>query len=140
MRYRLTPAQRIVPFAVAGVIVMVALQAIYLSTEGKIYPAEAGETILLGIVAGAANLVFSREYGITLNRDEVVIHGSTPRRVPRSEITAVDIEKVLGQHTVVLIESAGRRTRLRAPIGLLDPSFARKAAYIADWSKASSDQ
>lgn len=136
MRYRPTPAQRVAPFVVAGVIVMVVLQVIYLSTEGKLYPAEAGDAILCGLVAGAISFVVSRDYGITLNRDEAIVHGISQRRIPRSEVAGVSIEKVLGDCTVVLVESSGRRTRLYAPMGMLDRNFEKKAANIAEWSRA----
>jgi hypothetical protein len=77
--------------------------------------------------------------GATLTREALLAHNLRPRAIAWPDIESLTVEPLLWTHTVVVRETSGRRTRLRAPsTGPLfwDHDFDAKFQTIIDWHRA----
>ena len=77
-----------------------------------------------------------RWFGVTLTPTEVIVHNFRRRTIPWTQIRGVQAEPFQSMKTVVLYDTTGRRTRLRAPItGFLswDRHFEEKFHTIGSW-------
>lgn len=75
-------------------------------------------------------------FGVTLTESAAVVRNLRRRTIPWADIQSIQIEPVMGTRTVVLYETNGRRTRLRAPsTGFLawDRRFEEKFHVIGQW-------
>jgi hypothetical protein len=142
VRYRLTVAQLL---PMIGVFFLAFLPGTLLAllphrTPSPGYPAP-GLALrlmpLLGPVAFSVEMfVLSRWCGLTLTQDAAIVRRIGRRTIRWADVSGVEVERRMGTTTVVLYESGGRRTRLRAPItGFLqkDKSFPAKAETIRTW-------
>jgi hypothetical protein len=133
MRYRLTLAQRFAPFAIAGCVVIVCMEAMFRLADGRFYWSEAWQALAATAVASAASVFISRDFGIETRGDEAVVHGAGRRTIRRADVASIGIETVAGVRSVVLREFSGKRTRLRAPNSMFDPDFDNKVRDIERW-------
>ncbi|MFE2095893.1 hypothetical protein [Streptomyces sp. NPDC059468] len=132
IRYRLTRLQRLLSALPAFFIV--ALQVLLWLDGGPFGPLRF--SLLVWAVLLPVALITSRPFGVTLTPSAAVVHNFRRRTVPWSNVQAVRIESLFGSRTVVIYETGGRRTRLRAPItGFLswDRSFEEKFHTIGRW-------
>lgn len=80
--------------------------------------------------------LFARRFGITLTPSAAVVHNLRRRTIPWADVRGIQTESFRGTTTIVLYETNGRFTRLRAPsTGLLarDRDFEEKLHVIGDW-------
>ncbi|MET8136805.1 hypothetical protein ABZV24_33575 [Streptomyces sp. NPDC005251] len=86
-------------------------------------------------IVGVVGAVVS-PFGITLTPSAARVHSLRRRTVPWASVQSVCVERVTGGRVIVLYESDGRRTRLRAPFtGFLqrDRRFEEKFHVIGQW-------
>jgi hypothetical protein len=86
----------------------------------------------------AVTAAIFRWQGVTLSREALTVDGPRPRVIPWPDIEGISLERRWGG-TVVVDETSGRRTRLRAPTtGLLgwDRGFEAKYRTIGEWYRA----
>ena len=140
IRFRATPRQ-ILPLAITFGFVSLSM-AMQVVVAWRIAPGgvvEAGWLaipLVLIVVFAAEIWLLGRWVGITLTADAAVVHNLRRRTIAWDRIAAVTVEPFMSAHSVVLYETDGRRTRLRAPsTGFMaaDPRFAGKVAVIHGW-------
>jgi len=81
-------------------------------------------------------LLPARRFGITLTPSVAVVHTLRRRTIPWADVRGIQTESIRGIKTIVLYETNGRFTRLRAPsTGFLAPDrhFEEKFHVIEDW-------
>ena len=91
------------------------------------------------VVWGVSAALVYRWQGVTLTPQALRVHSLSPRTIPWPDIDSVTADRVLGTTYVIVTETSGRRTRLRAPCtGLLawDGAFDRKHQTLVDWHQA----
>lgn len=91
------------------------------------------------VVWAVPSAILFRWQGVTLTPDALHVHNLPARTIRWPDITAVSTDRSLGSTYVIVWETSGRRTRLRAPTtGLLawDRDFEAKYQTIATWHQA----
>jgi hypothetical protein len=137
IEFRLTILLRLTPVIGGLVGVVTANLAIWI-TSGVFYAGDSIRVFLGVAVAGSAySLLLTRGIGITLTPIAAEVENLRRRTIPWSDIQAIRIGGRFGYRTVVLHQTNGRRTRLRAPItGLFiwdDKRFEEKYHTIGRW-------
>ena len=77
--------------------------------------------------------------GVTLTPTALQVHNLHSRAIPWPDIASLSTQRILGTTTVIVSETSGTRTRLRAPTtGLLawDRDFDAKYQTISAWHQA----
>lgn len=133
MRYRLSALQRLLVPSAGGVFAAILIELMLWTHDEALLAGPALEAILIGLGCGVLNLTVSAGYGVTLTKDELIIHNEQRRSVPWDVVERIGTERFMGARTIVLRETTGRRTRLRAPIGTLDRRFDEKVRTIETW-------
>ncbi|MFJ9244158.1 hypothetical protein [Streptomyces sp. NPDC101776] len=90
--------------------------------------------IVFGVLV--LDILLPAYFGVTLTESAAVVRNLRRRTIPWADIQSIQIESVMGTRTVVLYETNGRRTRLRAPsTGFLawDRRFEEKFHVIGQW-------
>ncbi|EKX60532.1 hypothetical protein [Streptomyces ipomoeae] len=72
-------------------------------------------------------------YRVELHDHCLVLLGSGRREIAWRDIIGVEIRKIAGLRTVVVLVSDGRRIPLRAPTPFLDRRFDDKVKILTDW-------
>jgi hypothetical protein len=130
IRYRPPLLQRTLP-VFAGLWVMLAIMALAASrTAHPLTGPEIREFITSIFVLTASFAYFTREEGVTLRPDGVVVHKTRKRVIEWRGVTDVSVEKKFAYRSVVVRDATGRRIRLPAPGGYLDHGFDDKARVI----------
>jgi hypothetical protein len=123
--------------------------AVYLLTQSMLALAFSGAPALTEPFLVSAATFFStwivgsailcRWQGVTLTRSALYVHSLRPRAIPWPDIAWLSTDLLLGTTYVIVWETSGRSTRLRAPItGPLawDDDFDAKYQTIRAWHQA----
>jgi hypothetical protein len=120
------------------VLVQGGLAAVFRGTPevaGQVFSSVATFVMTWGVVSG---LLF-RWQGVTLAPDGLHVHNLQARTLRWTDIAVLDTDRVLGTTYVIVRETSGRSTRLRAPTtGPLawDRDFEAKYQTITRWHHA----
>ena len=91
------------------------------------------------VVWAALTALMFRWQGVTLAPDGLHVHSLQPRTIRWPDIASLSTDRMLGTSYVIVRETSGRSTRLRAPTtGLLawDRDFEAKCRAISAWHQA----
>jgi hypothetical protein len=120
-------------------VLVIGIQLAFAST-GPTPPSTTGQqvtwTLTFLVSYGALTAAVFRWQGVTLSRAALTVDGLRPRVIPWPDIAGISLERRWGGTVVVVDETSGRRTRLRAPTtGLLgwDRGFEAKYRTIGEW-------
>ena len=133
IRYGLTSVQKALPIIAASLVVALFIAIVNWVDRSTSVPS-VKDVVIAGIVAAGAVVIVSPGYGITLTPNEAIVHNLERRVIKRDEILSVLVQRRLGIKAVMICESSGRRTSLRAPIGFFDRNFDQKCHVIRNWS------
>ena len=125
-------------WVVGSVALAVGLAQSFMLTAGPASTSASGEFFPVVFVGGYAAMTAAIYHwqGVTLTAEFLQVHSIRPRLIAWRDIQWITIEPLLWTQTVVVLESSGRRTRLRAPsTGPLfwDRNFEAKYRTIGEW-------
>ncbi|MET7552181.1 MULTISPECIES: hypothetical protein [unclassified Streptomyces] len=134
IRYRCTRLQRVLPVLPLLVVVggTTVIDWVTLKRAGSEIAESLGSWAAMVLVL----LILGQYFGVTLTESTVIVHRLRRRTILWSNVQAIRVEHFQGTQVVVIYETGGRRTRLRAPItGFLcwDREFEEKFRTIGRW-------
>lgn len=88
------------------------------------------------VVATAAVTVLTRNHGVSLTEEALVVRGNRRRRIPWTDIVRLEVRRVLGVRQVIVHTRDGRATVLHAPTSFVDGQFDRKVGTLTEWWRA----
>jgi hypothetical protein len=131
-------ARQLVSPVLLGCLIATALVYLGLAASGD--PMSTGELepfLWATPLSCAVAALTTRGYGVILTDEALVLIGDRRRRIVRTAILRLEVQRTLGVSRVAVYTTDGRRTMLRAPMSFLDREFDRKVQIITEWWQGS---
>ncbi|MEV8094375.1 PH domain-containing protein [Kitasatospora sp. NPDC085879] len=129
LRYRLTLIQRVAPFLAGGIGALAVIQILLIRHGHAPVDAEAQKAALVTLGAPFLGVVASQHFRATATPEGLAVHATRSRLIPWRTIADIRVEG----SRIVVYETTGRRTPLRAPARFLNSHFDEKHQQLLAW-------